>query len=66
MGCNGPRKYRSPKLPRHWSELQIEFRRLVNETGIDSELNTADHIIAKYLMDCLNSFADVLSKRGDR
>ena len=65
MGCNGPRRYRSPPMPKHWLELQVEFRKLVNQTGIDSELNTADHIIAKYLLDCLATFSDVLSKRGN-
>lgn len=65
MSCNGPRRYRAPKLPKHWIELQVEFRKLINQTGIDNELNTADHIIAKYLLDCLATFSDVLSKRGN-
>lgn len=45
------------------SELQSEFRDLVNQKSIDNDMNVPDLVLAKYLVDCLLALAQATEIR---
>jgi hypothetical protein len=45
--------------------FEEEFRKLVNSYSMESASNTPDFILARYLIDCMDSFNHAVRTRDD-
>ena len=49
---------------RNWPDFQRELKDLINRHSMELPSNTADHVLAEYLVQCLVAYNIAIASRG--